>query len=397
MAADIRLVRSCVLSFLVLLLSAAVVGAAGRHSQSGSPAAHLEDADWLSYGKDAAFSHYSRLDQINRSNVATLKPAWIYHSGHASSKLLTTIECNPLAVRGKLYLTSPVLEVIALDGGTGRELWKYNPFPPVHDYFPLFLDAFTLVALITLVTVYFRTRRRRLVAVAQCQCGLLVALFLGQSIYTRFLPNPMKEERRQGPNRGLTYWESGSDRRILFAGGHHLVALNADTGQPVAAFGDHGSVDLTKGLGRNIGGLEYAVTSPGIIYQNLIILGAKVGEGPLPAAPGHVRAFDVRTGEQKWIFHTIPQPGETGYDTWPPDAWQRMGGVNPWGGLSLDTARGLVFLPLGAATFDFYGGDRIGKNLFANSVVALHASTGQLAWYYQTVHHDLWDYDSTLR
>ena len=158
-------------------------------------------------------------------------------------------------------------------------------------------------------------------------------------------------------------------------------------------FGDNGQVDLTKGLGRDIADLAYYVTSPGVIYRNLLILGSTTGEGPRPAAPGHVRAFDVITGKQIWIFHTIPHPGEFGYETWPSDAYERTGGTNVWGGLSLDPKRGLVFLATGSPTFDFYGGDRLGNNLFGNCLIALEVATGKRVWHFQVVHHDVWDYD----
>jgi quinoprotein glucose dehydrogenase len=152
-------------------------------------------------------------------------------------------------------------------------------------------------------------------------------------------------------------------------------------------------VNLRKGLDRDIGDLFYTASSPGVVWQDLLILGSAVGEGPGPAAPGHIRAFNTRTGQQEWIFHTIPHPGEEGYDTWPPDAWQRSGGANAWGGMSLDEERGLVFLPTGSPSYDFYGGDRVGENLFSTSVIALRAGTGELVWYRQITHHNLWDYD----
>lgn len=382
-----------ILTFLALLCS---VGSAGAATQGGViPSASTQDADWRSYGKDQAFTHFSNLDQINKSNVHNLRTAWVYHAGHANAKLKTTIECNPLIINGVVYVTSPVLEVIALDGETGRELWKYNPFPFEYDF--LYSASFyaLLLALVAgAVWILFRRRQRKIAAVAvTVQCGALLLLISGTSFDPRRLFDPMNEERRQGPNRGLSYWESGSDKRILFAGGHHLIALDARTGKPIAGFGDGGSVDLREGLGRNVDHETYAVTTPGAIYNDLIIIGAKVGEGPLPAAPGDVRAFDIRTGKQKWIFHTIPHPGEIGYESWPADAWKHVGGANPWGGMSVDAARGFVFVPTGSATFDFYGGDRLGQNLFSDSVIALHADTGKLVWYYQTIHHDLWDYD----
>ena len=172
-----------------------------------------------------------------------------------------------------------------------------------------------------------------------------------------------------------------------------MICLDARTGKPKPDFGNKGIIDLTQGLGRDISGLLYDVTSPGVIFKNLIILGSEVGEGPDPAGPGHVRAFDVRTGKQEWIFHTIPQPGEFGHDTWKGDSWKTVGGANDWGGLSVDKKRGWVFLATGSCAFDFYGGQRLGQNLFANCMIALDASTGKRIWHYQVVHHDLWDRD----
>ncbi len=201
------------------------------------------------------------------------------------------------------------------------------------------------------------------------------------------------DDKPRGVNRGVMFWSSGKQKRVFFTYRNKLVGLDAATGKPAAGFGEKGQVDLTKGLGRDIGDLAYYVTSPGVIYRNLLILGSTTGEGPRPAAPGHVRAFNVLTGKQEWIFHTIPHPGEFGYETWPADAYERTGGTNVWGGLSLDARRGLVFLATGSPTFDFYGGDRVGNNLFANSLIALEAATGKRVWHFQAVHHDVWDYD----
>ena len=201
------------------------------------------------------------------------------------------------------------------------------------------------------------------------------------------------DDKPRGVSRGVMFWSSGKQKRVFFTYRNKLVGLDAVTGKPAAGFGANGQVDLTKGLGRDITDLAYYVTTPGVIYRNLLILGSTTGEGPRPAAPGHVRAFDVLTGQQKWIFHTIPHPGEFGYETWPRDAYERSGGTNVWGGLSLDAKRGMVFLATGSPTFDFYGGDRIGDNLFANSLIALEAGTGKRIWHFQVVHHDVWDYD----
>jgi len=196
-----------------------------------------------------------------------------------------------------------------------------------------------------------------------------------------------------GLNRGLTYWSEGAERRILFGNGRWLHALDARTGHLIESFGDHGRVDLAAELGRDATGLAIQANTPGVVYHNLIIMGMRVGEGPAPAAPGCVRAYDVRTGKLAWRFDTIPRPGEPGYETWPADAWQRVGGVNVWSGMTLDEDRGLVFCPTGSATFDFWGGDRHGNNLYANCLLALDAATGRRVWHYQFVRHDIWDRD----
>jgi quinoprotein glucose dehydrogenase len=197
----------------------------------------------------------------------------------------------------------------------------------------------------------------------------------------------------QRVSRGVAYWESGRDRRILFTAASTLYALDAGTGQPIRTFGEKGRVDLRSGLDRDGSDLPVSATTPGVVFKNLLILGSHVGEGPEPAAPGHVRAFDVRTGRRVWIFHTIPHPGEFGHDTWHPESWKTAGAANCWGGMSLDEKRGVVYLATGSPSYDFYGADRPGQNLFGDSVVALKAETGRRIWHFQTVHHDLWDYD----
>ena len=193
-------------------------------------------------------------------------------------------------------------------------------------------------------------------------------------------------------NRGLSYWGKGDERRIFVGIDQYLYALNAKTGQPLADFGDHGRIDLHEGLGSAFNDLTVEATSPGVVYQDLLIQGSLVAED-LPAAPGYIRAFDVRTGKLRWVFHTIPLPGEPGYETWPKDAYQRIGGANSWAGLTLDANRGLVFAPTGSASFDFYGANRIGDNLYANCLLALDARTGRLVWHFQLVKHDVWDRD----
>ncbi len=196
-----------------------------------------------------------------------------------------------------------------------------------------------------------------------------------------------------GVNRGLAYWAEGDEHRILFGTGHWLHAIDARTGKLIETFGDKGRVDLSAGFDRDVTGLAIQANTPGVVFRNLIIMGMRLGEGPAPAAPGDIRAYDVRTGKLTWTFHTIPRPGEPGYETWPEDAWKRTGGVNVWTGMTVDEQRGLVFCPIGSATFDFWGGDRIGDDLYADCLVALDAATGRRVWHYQLTRHDLWDRD----
>ena len=284
---------------------------------------------WEVYGGDLKGTHYSELDQISRNNVTQLEVAWQYHTGDMKTSPSTTIQCNPIIVNGVMYITTPGLKAVALDAQTGKELWVYNPWEGVEG---------------------------------------------------------------SGVSRGLTYWSDGTEQRLFYGVGHYLHALDAKTGILASEFGVEGKLDLRTGLDRKI--LQYASSnSPGIIYNDLLILGSSVGEGPNPGAAGHIRAYDVRTGERKWIFHTIPQPGEYGYKTWSSDSWKMNGGANNWGNFTLDSERGLVFFGTGSPSYDHWGGDRIGDNLFGNCIVALNAETGERVWHFQVVHHDLWDYD----
>ncbi|MBI1787411.1 MAG: pyrroloquinoline quinone-dependent dehydrogenase [Acidobacteria bacterium] len=288
--------------------------------------------EWRTFSGDPAGSRYSPLKQIDRSNVAKLRPAWIYHSGDKGDRGRTTIQCTPVVIGGVMYVTSPMLKTIALDAATGREIWRFDPFEG-------------------------------------------------------------SEQGSRGVSRGVTYWADRDDRRILFGAGPYLYELDARTGKSIAAFGDNGRVDLRQGLDREPPGSFNGMTTPGAIYKNLIIVGASVGEGPRLSAPGHIRAYHVRTGKREWIFHTIPHPGEFGHETWEGDAWKTAGAANNWGGMSVDEKRGWVFVSTGSPAFDFYGGQRLGANLFGNSVLALDAATGKRIWHFQTTHHDLWDYD----
>jgi quinoprotein glucose dehydrogenase len=285
--------------------------------------------EWRSYGGGAENTHFSALKQITRENVKQLEAAWTYDTGDVFED--SEMQCNPIIVGGALYATSPKMRVFALDAATGKELWVFDP-------------------------------------------------------------NEGRRALGKSRNRGVTYWEDGGERRIFFGFRNWLYALDARTGKPAPGFGEAGRVDLREGLGRVPNELSVGLTTPGVIYKDLLIVGSLVSE-TLPAAPGHIRAYDARTGKLRWTFHTIPHPGEFGYDTWPKDAWQYAGGANNWSGMALDEKRGLVFAPTGSATYDFYGANRHGDNLFANSLICLDAATGKRKWHFQTIRHDLWDRD----
>jgi quinoprotein glucose dehydrogenase len=194
------------------------------------------------------------------------------------------------------------------------------------------------------------------------------------------------------PTRGLSYWTDGKQARLFAGIMNYLYALDPKTGEPIADFGEAGRIDLRKGLRGDYHLQPIALTTPGIIYKDLIIVGGMMPE-TLPAAPGDIRAYDVHTGATQWTFHTIPHPGEFGYETWSADSWQHSGAANNWAGMSLDVERGIVYVPTGSAAFDFYGGDRLGNDLFANTLLALDANTGKRIWHFQGVHHDIWDRD----
>jgi quinoprotein glucose dehydrogenase len=194
------------------------------------------------------------------------------------------------------------------------------------------------------------------------------------------------------PDRGLATWTDGSHRRILAGIMNYVYALDANTGKPITTFGEGGRIDLRENLGRDPKSIMIAMTSPGVVYKDLLIVGGREPES-LPCAPGDIRAYDVETGKLRWSFHTIPHPGEFGYETWPKDAWKYSGAANNWGGMAVDTRRGIVFAPTGSASSDFYGADRVGDDLFANCLIALDAETGKRIWHFQGVKHDLWDRD----
>jgi glucose dehydrogenase len=195
-----------------------------------------------------------------------------------------------------------------------------------------------------------------------------------------------------GPNRGVTYWADGDDRRIFAAQDQYLYALDARTGAAIASFGSAGRIDLREDLGRPPAEQSVRLTTPAVTFGDLVILGGRVGED-LPASPGYVRAYDARTGRLRWVFRSIPSPGDEGHETWPADAWRYTGGANNWAGMSVDEARGILYVPTGSAAADFYGANRPGDNLYANCLLALDARTGRRLWHYQAIRHDVWDRD----
>lgn len=195
------------------------------------------------------------------------------------------------------------------------------------------------------------------------------------------------------PDRGLSFWADGKNSRILVGILNFLYALHAATGKPITTFGRQGRIDLRENLGRQPARSQSIdLTSPGVVYKDLVIVGGRNPE-TLPAPPGNIRAYDIRTGKLRWSFHTIPHPGEFGYDTWPKQAWKTSGAANNWAGMALDSRRGIVYVPTGSAAFDFYGGDRLGDDLFANCLIALNAENGKRLWHFQGVRHDIWDRD----
>ena len=296
--------------------------------------------EWSVYGGSKERIQYSPLDLIDTSNVKNLQLAWIYHTKDAESG--SQIQANPLIVDGVLYAVSPQLKLFAADALNGKEKWVFNP-----------LDSMML---------------------------------------------DIQGKQSYGMNacRGIALYKAkNKEHLIYYTVGSSLFCINSATGKPVPEFGNKGRIPLHDGLelDRDLSNLRVTATSPGVIYKDLIILGTSLSEEE-ESAPGHIRAYDVHTGKMKWIFRTIPKPGEFGYDSWEdPQAYKYVGGANAWGGLSLDEKRGMVFASTGAAVPDFYGGKRKGDNLFSNSVLALDAETGKYIWHFQGVHHDLWDYD----
>ena len=309
-------------------------------SGAASPAKLQE---WLWYGGDAGGNRYSTLTDINRDTVNNLQLAWEWKTGEKPIQERNVrpgaFETTPLMIDGVLYLTTPYNRVVALDAETGREIWVYDP------------KAY--------------------------------------------------EEQGQALNgvgyvhRGVAAWRGGGELRLFMVSHYRLICLDAKSGRPVRQFGDNGIVDLSQGLAWEIDKKDYTNTSPPVVYRNLVILSNSVDDRVIHRndPPGDVRAYDTRTGKRVWTFHTVPQAGEFGSDTWKNGSWKYTGHANAWAPLTLDEQRGLVYLPLGTPSNDFYGGQRLGQNLFGEALVCLDANTGKRKWHYQIVHHGLWDYD----
>lgn len=331
-----RNIKSCT----ALLLSCLVFA---FFSVSCKPGAKEAYKNWSVYGGTKDALHYSTLTEIDTSNVTRLAVAWTYHTGDADTLFHSQIQCNPVIIDGILYGITPKMKMIALDAATGKQQWVFDP-------------------------------GNNMSTDTSAQTRIMMAF--------------------SNTGRGVTYWTDGkNDKRLFYTAGDHLICLQAADGKPIPGFGNNGRIDLHEGLDRDVKDRFITSNTPGIIYKDILIIGSRVAEDAT-AAPGHIRAYDVRTGKLKWIFHTIPQPGETGYEVWEDKAaWKHLGGANCWAGMSLDEAKGIVFVPTGSVSFDFYGGKRLGSNLFGNCVLALDATTGKLIWHYQTVHHDLWDRD----
>ncbi|WP_232826009.1 outer membrane protein assembly factor BamB family protein [Chitinophaga alhagiae] len=289
--------------------------------------------EWPAYNGGNKAQKYSTLKQIDTANARHLRVAWQYRTGDADTAKGSQIQCNPLVVNGMLYGISPRLKLFALQAATGAPQWVFDPFE--------------------------------------------------------------KSEAANVNNaRGLAYYADGdSSARLFYTAGAFLYCINAANGRPVQTFGSNGRIDLHDHLGEAAKNLYVTSTSPGMIYKDQIMVGTRVSEGA-DAAPGHIRSYNVHTGQMQWIFHTIPQPGEFGHETWKdPQAYRHIGGANAWAGFSLDEERGILFAPVGSAAFDFYGARRLGTNLFANCLLALDANTGQRLWHFQGIHHDVWDRD----
>src|SRR5262245_55698278 len=333
-------------SYLRLILI--VVLAAGFvYSQDGSKKKANNSAkihEWRFYGGDNGSTKYSPLDQINKTNVRNLKVVWTWESPdkplQASNRMYTGYgyEATPLMVDGVLYISTSLSQVAAINANTGQTIWVFD-------------------------TESYKT---------------------GRPTNLSFV------------HRGVAYWTDGRLARIYIGTGDaHLWAIDAKTGKPVTEFGEAGQVNLTKAIPLAVNARNYSVTSPPVVCRDVVIVGSSISDGPnyKEAPRGDVQAFDARTGKPLWIFHTVPQAGEFGNDSWEHESWKYTGNTNPWTLMSADDETGYLYIPTGTPTNDWYGGHRLGDNLFAESLICLEARTGKRVWHFQTVRHGLWDYD----
>ncbi|MGE0042847.1 MAG: pyrroloquinoline quinone-dependent dehydrogenase [Vicinamibacterales bacterium] len=301
-----------------------------------------EAVGWPVYGGDQGATKYSPLADIDRATVSRLGVAWEWRPGEEPLEQYGTtpgaFQATPLMIDNVLYVSTPYNQVAALDAETGAELWRYDP-KAYEDGQPASGQGFI--------------------------------------------------------HRGVAAWRDNGALRIFMNSRHRLIQLDAATGAPVEGFGEHGVVDLSKGLIWEVNKKHYASTSPPVVYKDLVIVGNGVGDRLTYRndPPGDVRAYDARTGALRWTFHTIPQPGEFGHETWEDDSWKFVGHTNVWAPMSLDEARGLLYMPVSTPSNDYYGGRRHGANLFAESIVCVDAATGERKWHFQIVHHGLWDLD----
>ncbi|MEP6618458.1 MAG: PQQ-binding-like beta-propeller repeat protein [bacterium] len=328
---------------VLLFFSTGILSSAPAAAQRTTP----RSVDWPSYGNDVGGLKYSPLTDINRDNVSRLAPAfsWEAHeepirpSEGQKAARPGLFQATPLAVGDTLYFPTPYNRVIALHAGSGKELWSFDP-------------------------EVWKT--------------------YGQpSNGTGFV------------HRGVATWSNGRERRVFINARWRLIALDAATGKPIPGFGTGAEVDLTRDLSRPVRREHYTNTSPPVVWGNLVIVGNGVGDRLVYHGdpPGDIQAFDVHTGKRVWRFKTVPQPGETGNETWKDSSWSYMGHTNVWAPFTVDSARGLLYLPVGTPSDDWYGGERRGDNLFGETLLCLNARTGKRVWHFQVAHHGLWDYD----